>query len=253
PVLFDRETYASSDRSPMEARILIDESNQRANMLTFTSNIDCPAILHEFLHHLGLPDEYYEPELGHWVDPLTGRHVTPETPNAMQITKYSCRTVGPPDSVMSNHLIGEKRMQPHRAVTHRLWACFCPAGKENCLTEIDSINRAILAAEERCPDAAVSQSRTSTSKYWSQDPTMNPGTTHFSDTPSGFSMMRVVRNRNERGARSLLYPAQFRAIIYPNCEQKNALYLECGRKAYDSQCTVNRNPGCEFGSESWLQ
>ncbi len=70
--------------------------------------MDCPTMAHEILHVLGLPDEYYEDELGYYTD-REGNVV--EGPTSRFTYEYDCRIRGPWDSVMRDHIAAFNRKQ----------------------------------------------------------------------------------------------------------------------------------------------
>jgi hypothetical protein len=59
--------------------------------------------------------------------------------------------------------------------------------------------------------------------------------------------------------RSLLYPAQFRAVLYPGCRSQNEVYLDCATNAYrrpelgrGPRC-FSRPSQCSAGSTEWIR
>ena len=67
----DNQTESNCNNDTIE--IGIASSTHRSSATTFQSNIDCSAITHEILHHLGLCDAYIEHSRGYYVDPKTGK------------------------------------------------------------------------------------------------------------------------------------------------------------------------------------
>lgn len=64
---------------------------------------------------------------------------------------------------------------------------------------------------------------------------------------------------NQRSRKSLLYPAQFMAILYPGCRSRNEVYLDCAANAY-RQPQLGRGPRCfsrpaqcSAGSTEWIR
>ncbi len=88
--------------SPIE--INIQSENSRSYSLSYAADIDCPAILHELLHLLGLHDEYEERSIGSVVDDhgevTSTRGGREENPDRFK-PRYDCRVVQH-SSVMAN-------------------------------------------------------------------------------------------------------------------------------------------------------
>ncbi|MDE0118652.1 MAG: hypothetical protein OXM55_01430 [Bdellovibrionales bacterium] len=53
-----RGSSKSDDCGIKKTNVGIRSPNERSGVLHYSSNVDCPTILHEILHLLGLPDEY---------------------------------------------------------------------------------------------------------------------------------------------------------------------------------------------------
>ena len=83
---------------PPPSEIAIADSGKRADSEDWNSDIDCPTILHETMHLLGLVDEYRETWIGAKVDKKTGR--VSHTEESADKPIDDCRALGPRDSLM---------------------------------------------------------------------------------------------------------------------------------------------------------
>lgn len=81
-------------------RVEIKGKDHRADSESWNRDIDCPTIIHESLHLMGLCDGYEEK----WMPAEVPRRVRRADPNASRF-KYDCRHKEPDQSVMSDHWI----------------------------------------------------------------------------------------------------------------------------------------------------
>lgn len=91
----------------------------RSNASNWEANIDCPTVLHEMLHVLGLVDDYHEQWTGFKLEvPSEAEYnQSPPPPKISRVTDspdyadYDCRVLGPTNSVMSNqwNTVSEQR------------------------------------------------------------------------------------------------------------------------------------------------
>jgi hypothetical protein len=110
----------ASDGSMAEAEI---------NSGNFHSNISCPTVVHELLHHLGLCDEYLE----------NRTNVVPGMSRARS-TEWSCRVVPNRPSIMKNHI------EAYNAAVPRQLTCECV--NTSCQTSMTSMDPRDLAARK---------------------------------------------------------------------------------------------------------
>ena len=70
-ILVSPVSYGSKDQDcdPILTTVAIKGKDFRSNSVEYASDIACPAITHEILHLLGLPDEYPETARGYYVTP----------------------------------------------------------------------------------------------------------------------------------------------------------------------------------------
>ncbi len=98
------DANAQNSRCMRNIRISIQSSEGRSNSISYAANVDCPVIVHEVLHLLGLEDEYRERTRGQYVD-VNGNVISRESPTVNNITyalKYDCRVVQE-NSIMASH------------------------------------------------------------------------------------------------------------------------------------------------------
>lgn len=251
-----------SDRTrsePPEVKISIHSGNHfRSNATQYAADIDCPTMIHETMHLLGLADEYDDETRGHVVDPATGETRT--------IKGYDCRALAPRDSIMYSAYDAFSAIRPSKEYTVR--ACGCYKEIKTCLNEVSHVlglchdqgcgEFAPLRDQDVCPPGY----RRETVTYMEDDHgkwryiSPFPGKDRQFFTWKGMAPIRV---KAAQGRPSLLYPAQFRAIVFPGCLEKNELYYQCSRNAYrSSERRMGQKAGCaDVSSEcqkgGWLQ
>lgn len=86
----DKEEGALRPNFPPKININVLPQSTRGNAENFGSDFGCPAIVHEYLHHAGLCDEYHEAPTGSSEHQASG----------------SCRAVMPSNSIMSSDMWG---------------------------------------------------------------------------------------------------------------------------------------------------
>jgi hypothetical protein len=95
------EEDLASGRPPLPTTIQIQSDDYRANSLNWDGDINCSTILHEILHLLGLVDEYKERWIGYHLN-AEGGLIQSSQISDRPYSKFSCRSLGPPSSVMAN-------------------------------------------------------------------------------------------------------------------------------------------------------
>ncbi len=190
----------------------------RSHSRAYEKDIDCPAIIHELLHLLGLVDEYQEKWDTH--------------PRAKKGTLKDCRVLGPKNSIMSNHLeaiasLGQDRSQRY---VHSVQSCFETAFGDwtnYCQTDevLSNIEdpKAFLKEHTQTKGYKVGSPVTVSRNLLSKDPqSVSTRLTNFR------SEVLISKNVTPKTLKdSVLEPAHFRAIIYPGCEKKNSVYYKC--------------------------
>lgn len=86
----DKEEGALRPNFPPKIHINVLPQSTRGNAENFGSDFGCPAIVHEYLHHAGLCDEYHEAPTGSSEHQASGR----------------CRAIMPNNSIMSSDMWG---------------------------------------------------------------------------------------------------------------------------------------------------
>ncbi|WP_408097251.1 hypothetical protein ACJVC5_19655 [Peredibacter sp. HCB2-198] len=87
---------------PPQVRISIKDSEFRSHSKAYNMSSDCPTLIHEALHLLGLVDEYVEKWQGfsHKFSSLILRPLRPVNENVLPA--FDCRAIGPDNSAMAN-------------------------------------------------------------------------------------------------------------------------------------------------------
>ncbi len=219
----------------------------RAHSEGYSEDIDCPTVLHEVLHLLGLADEYPEKTSGFIADRETGE-VTFVEENP-EFEGYDCRAVTVRESIMYNHWEAVQAvLVPNRS---KQLTCVCEgrSGKRVCERLKKHKNPAQILSARKCPRGTTSRSITE-EKYSPQDLLTYLGVTPNSpgkddssaptqiafQTMEGdveaFTLAPFYDGKAKPMRESLLMPAHFRAIVYPLCESENKKYRECTEEAY---------------------
>lgn len=236
----------------------VDRAIERASYKQYSTELNCPTILHEVLHLLGLADEYEEKQKGYILDPQTGVHVlTNEKTDKMA---FNCRTKGAPNSIMN-----AEREAVLSAVPMKIYnetTCMCAMNLKSCRDLIDEKGES-LRKQKTCPKGFNSKSE---NVAYANDVTLSKLLdAKFSDapivvTPTSVDFTLDIDLKNVKGTlggESLLLPAHFRAITNPSCYIDNKNYLECAKYAYvssidykDKRCPP-KPAECESGE--WLE
>lgn len=222
---------------PPEVPILVGPADLRATSQRYNSTIDCPTVMHEVMHLLGLCDEYQESTMGYVVDKQTGA-ITWSDKDA-QIHAFDCRAVGQPHSLMRNNW--DAYMNVFGALSSpNLIHCECLS--QSCKVQLRT---GLLRAgpDHACPTG-------SRLRFTPADATSDPLLEHnlrytrngvYSDGGDKFT---VAGGLDPIPGRSLLMPAHFEAIVNPGC-RTNFEYYQCAVDAY-STSTQNRGQGCQL-------
>ncbi len=235
--------------------IEIGENGIRSHSEKYEANIDCTTIAHELLHLLGLVDEYPEKILGYTVDPQTGARVLGN--NVTSKNAYDCRAMGVENSIMRDHRMAFMAVQPKQIWEAKF--CTCNAPDFECshfiATELQNFYRKNKLTE--CPTKFKIQK----DRYETVGAELVGIPTTRPLLSFGLGQGQVYKIGTAPPARdSLLYPAQFRSIIYPGCQEKNSIYYSCAANAYltsipndGTGCTISRDKSCIKGGEEWLK
>ncbi|MBC7458369.1 MAG: hypothetical protein H7235_08835 [Bdellovibrionaceae bacterium] len=214
----------------------------RSHSLAYNENIDCPTIIHEVLHDLGLADEYQESTVK---NKKTGD------------LKYPCRVLGPENSVMNDQREAMRFVSGTK--TSVVTALVCEKVAKRCWEFNEVLDGKIpeftnytpkefeelfkyLALQKRKRQIKEMEKFPYSEKAlkdplpWESDPQMQISKMVFKEIPA-----------------NILEPAHVRAILFPGCKKKNAVYYKCAKLAYadpepGQQCYIP--PECQ--SENWL-
>lgn len=236
----------NSDQAPAKltsAKVAVDYNSPRAVALKWSPFLSCPTMTHEIMHLLGLVDEYKEKLCGFVHDPeqkTTDLNMLERPPENFKknefIFAYDCRSIGPENSIMSNHesamvsAMGEVEYTTCRCDSTEPKGCdyLKELNKDNVYDKCKGIteNKSALGVDAPLPPVAKNTRSIVKKKY----PPTHPRA-------------------------SILFPAQFRQLIQPNCKTHQASFMECTQGAYDSSVQVK----CPEKSEkckdwkTWLQ
>lgn len=208
--------------------VFVDDKVERQNSHLYESQIDCDTILHEIFHLLGLVDEYKE------------------TLNILPFEK-DCRSIGPNDSVMRDSASA-------RRVVRSVSTCECSDTKL-----CKSFSEEEVKALKSCPSG---YSTFTLSTYFIKDPKgsgnwVEETANEYRPGKSGTIFTLPPVFDSERITDSVLYPAHFRAVIFPGCKAKNAVYYSCARDAYFRPWkvvgTCSQKPAACRTESDWLK
>ncbi len=201
-----------------QTQITIQPPDFRSNAFNYESDIDCPVITHEVFHLLGLVDEYVERDI---------------TSGDM-----ACRSLGPLDSMMSNHQFAQ---MPAFEAKVRINYGYCTCPSQTACTNISSAVECVAGGFQVMND---SHDNRPGSFEIEEESAREFIESYFSGQrfyPGGMPIpFRKILNSTtsipaQRPVGSILYPAHFRAITSPFCEQSNQKYLTCAKNAYLSK------------------
>ncbi len=238
---------------PNPAPINLTETIDRADSSHFATNLDCPTLTHEFLHHLGLVDEYLETQKGYVVDPVTG--VLKHVENNATYLDFGCRSLGPENSIMHDQGTAYAAVfggGGGRYTSISKYKCVCdlpnPGLKSECMLQLKRIasNPSEYASQGYCPDDGTYREQMTLARGWTK--TVHP---HLS--PDGLTLETEVAISDGPGPprESLLFPAQFNVITKPGCLSDNQLYYLCSAENNSTANSRDRlGRGCAKGLPS---
>ncbi len=208
------------------------------------TNINCPEMVHEIMHLLGLTDEYSETRFGFTrnLGNLNASYGQSSSPKA-----YNCRHLGNPKSIMFNPTAA---FEEALGVTeYKRISCFCTTNSKSC-EQIHQKHR----DSETCPNGQIRKEVTENglgNSFPKSNPLLEPGEL--------FLVYSKIKKQVKTPRESMLFPAQFRLITAPDCAKDNALYLECAKNAYKTSvehggdgCDSSVPATCKQGGALWL-
>jgi hypothetical protein len=209
--------------------IKIMGADHRSNSSEWNKYIDCPTIIHETLHLVGLCDEYKERSSGYVFDEVD--KVRRKVESGALFPQYDCRAIGPEDSVMRDQ--NEAIVSVAGGV--RYYPCEVFANIDDVCLE----DKAIVITN---------------------------GNSDFSPTPAMWGFPNsdeyyVKREEIKPTKKSLISPAHFKVITRANCNRVNSVYNQCAQAAYKTSSFASGDPKdvcpdipkeCQNGSTQWL-
>lgn len=223
--------------SPSESRAPINQveiapSSTRSSSKAWERDIDCPTIIHESLHLMGLCDGYQEK-----VNTRQSR-VFSVFRHGLIDYAYNCRAEEPVNSIMHNQNI---------ALTPQINTRVCVFSSSQSSTDSITID---FTATQRAFDSNRQNGRGLHFTRVTQLQLCPQGTSAIDETLSQSDLQRLrekYRFSGQSGTyvtiqprQNALYPAQTRFIVNPGCDDLNNRYLTCLGNAYR---TKNRE-GC---------
>lgn len=229
--------------------VKLDPKTKRASARAWTLDIDCPTVIHESLHVLGLVDEYEEKMLGHQFSKRSGKleYIEDGSKKRVSHPELDCRAVGPRDSMMHDQGKAVKKLE---GAVEQI-TCECPSGCGRLASSHPPLQSCPPGskADTRRIDASklLNNGKRSRQEDWAKQGLQPDGT-------------YVIRRASSAPGSSLLLPAHFRAITQPGCTPVNQDYYACAQFAYK---TSRRNfgkgcyahelpPACRNGASDWL-
>lgn len=261
-----REYQYLKNSSPV--RVLSTES--RSNVSEYSREIDCSVILHESLHHLGLVDEYTEPNRGyvstdgvHW----TGHDDISKVGDVKyRVNSYNCRISNSHLSLMSFQLSTleaslsrDAKIRAKHCFFHYSNSGMKDNAKRDCEKYFNSVKDIEWADFPSCRQynsdlfsgIQVSESFSEGSSVDKYPFTLSTkkGTIEckqVSDDKSFvYSFWHLIKyNDKKPKIENRLIPNYLRnAILYPNCRARNSDYYACSKLAY--QTSFEGPKGCD--------
>lgn len=212
----------TKDPEVPRTKVEIGGARIRSSHVFWESDIDCPVALHELFHHLGLVDEYDEDG----IRPMALVETTYEQEGTGAQEKheeyfearFDCRAISPQASLMHWHVEAAAQAAVEKVKVDR---CYCDKGV-NCISLRKKYDG------KACPKG---------SRLWTRMIELQPGAP-FKPAPDDEESFHVgsdfdsATGRGKLGRSAILYPAHFRAITEPGCEDVNWKYYACARNAY---------------------
>ncbi|MCB0406833.1 MAG: hypothetical protein KDD34_01440 [Bdellovibrionales bacterium] len=229
------------------AQIIKISDRKRSHSMDYNENVNCSTIVHEYLHLLGLIDEYKETDK--YKNFKDGKYIGINETGARQ-EKFDCRNTGPDDSIMSNpEKAFRKGLISKDVFQIESWICFSahnsPENKEEdvgpCIKNYrgDKISDYTGAYEESVSQSLeLGQIYNPPSRIISEPFRRNKQgdvyTVSFPKNSKNLSepyqlIIYTKKQDYTETAEAILWPAQAKAIIYPGCISKNQKYIQCSK------------------------
>jgi hypothetical protein len=251
------ELHVTKDAQVPVQLVEIGNHLERSNSKRYQSNAGCALMLHESLHLVGLVDEY--PEKAKSLEAqlvkveIKGGQRTVTT-KKVQVPPPDCRALGPNTSVMYR----------------QAWALSSVAMKHFTATKCDcekgyDCRKVALTAGNATNCPYGTKPREVSLELYDGDK-IETKATQGEFTLTATAKAAQVADPISNHA-SLLFPAHFRAITEPGCQNSNAVYYACAKNAYrftalpealkglpipDVGC-LPKPPECVDGNFDWLK
>lgn len=193
-----------------------DNAAERGHWRLWRSDWLCPSMIHEVAHPLGLVDEYSEAD------------------------RFPARVVGPANSLMVSPEQTFAQTMPKRQ------AVLCSCTTERCILEIPLLR---VLKKEECPTGASRFVAMEYPNWLAEHPVFRSTEQRFLRAADNREYRYISETAPAPGA-SLLFPAQFEAIVRPGCDGSSQ-YALCAASAYEKQRHANP-PDCSGGMR-WLE
>lgn len=245
-IYIEKERVSVNQEAVRSQSVTIKEEF-RSSVNNYAEFIDCPTILHEALHLLGLEDEYEEKFAGFNINKYSG-NIEFAMDDAEYIG-YDCRAIGPPNSVMSNQLDAINAVSDLVEVDNI--TCSCSLSEKACESKMTR-HRKDMFTKKKCPpgfQSSIQKSYRPTDEslkrihgYTEED--VQDLRRHIAENAKEDIAIGIDDNGETvfgiKGARrvvpaerkSLLMPAHFRMLTQPFCHKANKTYRECAEGAY---------------------
>lgn len=194
---------------PRRVSVQINTAAARSNASSWARQIQCPTIIHEVFHLMGLCDGYREtvertPDVQILARGGERMSIVPQSkiePSFM----YNCRSLEPRDSIMTDQFTALQQLLEIR-VCSRL---------DNSLP----ISQSVSELPASCPDGSPGQVQIASQRdYMNRIAQRRQRATYY---------YRVLPARGQT-----IYPAQMRLITQPHCNARNQRYIDCSQNAY---------------------
>ncbi len=277
----------SSVSRPPEHSIEVGAIN-RSNSRFWDFQVECPTILHEIFHVMGLADSYKETSKGYSVDQNGNVYYTQ---SGAENPRFNCRITEPYGSIMS----GPRQLYELVFPRENTVLCYCPhiiipelreqenahsdhvsknVGKNQCQEELNLLE---MAKQEspflRCPEHTSPFYITKTYNgigYFSENFLNNAGegVRNIIENPLGHmkevdGVKRLRYKKNQANKKSILEPMHFNSIVQPRCKIANKVYYKCAPESRKSNFEEElgdqiRNDSCDqktrnFCEEKYLE
>lgn len=211
---------------PLEVEVTAQEVRGHARL--WQVNWQCPEIVHEVGHFLGLVDKYPEPP---------------------QLKVFDCRHRGLRSSVMYDPWEAYAKVSPKLEMAQ----CGCEGLSGDALVACTDALSRVDRETVSCPAGTLARRKPGRILEYANPEAAAKALALAGKTATDDGLWKwiVMRHRAERA--NLFTPAEFRVIAHPNWLQGNAKYYACAVDAYRTSKAFGGEgclaaPGCEDGS-----